>query len=77
MSELKVQSLEARMLIEKAGFGDVLGLMFYPHLHPPVATITTKPGMLRVLDDETMLKCLKVCSTAGKLLESYGWEVNY
>jgi len=77
MSELKEQSKEARMLIEKAGFGDVLRLMFYPNMRRPVATITSRPGVLGALDDDTLLECLKVASTAGALLESYGWEVKY
>ena len=77
VSNLREQSKEARMLIEKAGFGDVLRLMFFPSKRPPVVSIKTDPGLLAVLDNDTLAECLKTASAAGKVLESYGWEVNY
>lgn len=77
MNRLREESKQARLLIEQAGFGDVISLDFKPNNDPPLATICSRLELFSALDDDTILDVLKTASEAGTLLEGYGWEVEY
>lgn len=78
MNERREQSKEARLLVERAGFGDVLQLTFIVNEgEQPTAAILMRPSILKAMEDDDILECLRVAGRAGALLEEYGWEVMY
>ena len=78
LSQFREQAKEARLMIEQAGFGDVLILSFIVEAGDRAeAAILARPSILKAMDDESILQCLVTASRAGSLLEHYGWRVRY
>ena len=78
LSQFREQVKEARLMIEQAGFGDVLMLSFIVEAGDRAeAAILARPSVLKAMDDESILQCLTTADRAASLLENYGWYVEY
>lgn len=74
---LREQSKEARLIIEQAGYGDIVVVGFDKSQEPARAWFRIRDNMVAVLNDNQKSNCYVASSKAGKLLLDYGWEVSY